>query len=395
MRKSAVPPDAYPAHRPCPVCGEDRPRAVFDNRMAPLDRLDMSYRVSQCAGCAFHYASDLPLPASYASYYRTMSKYDLPGTGGVSSSARQRFEAALSLSTRHLPADALIIDVGCGSGALLGAFKAAGYSHLYGIDPAPGAPREAARQFGLQHVVSGSLRDADQRLPLAQCDLLCLTGVAEHLPELSEDFAALLTGLADKALVLIEVPALERFAAAAFEPFGEFSLEHIQYFSQPSLDRLLMRFGYTPLDHLTLRCTGCTDSLFGLYGRSMPDRSADAGPPPSLTDYIERSGETWHRVLQKIARHPGPFIIFGAGSHSARLLPALDSLGMASRIVGIVDNNPNLHGVALGGHRIHPRDFLARQPGMTVLISSFRAQSAIAEQLADRHPCLCLYDLPR
>lgn len=391
MPELAALPSAYPAHRPCPVCGQDCPIEIFNNRLAPLDQLDMSYRISQCGQCGFSYASDLPHSSTYATYYRTMSKYDQPMARGISTTTRRRIEATLALCTPHLPADALIADIGCGSGALLAGFKAAGFSRLYGIDPARGAPREAVRQFGLHNVGIGSLDDADEMLPLGQCDLLCLTGVAEHLPELSKDIPRLLASLSKQCLILIEVPALERFVSPAFEPFGEFSLEHIQYFSQQSLDALMEHAGYTPRQHFVLSCGGCTDSLFGLYARGNSGQNVHRPPPPSLAEYIERSGENWNKALAKVSRHPGQFIIFGAGSHSARLLPALERQGMAQRIIGIVDNNPNLHGVMLGKHRIDSRDFLARYPGMTVLISSFHAQSSISGQISAQHPCLCLY----
>jgi SAM-dependent methyltransferase len=383
-------------HRPCPVCGADRPQPLFDNRMARLDGLDMSYRVGHCPDCGFCYAFDLPHPATYDEYYRSLSKYDVViSDTAIPPVAAARIQKTLELCVPKLPANALIADVGCGFGALLSGFKSAGFSRLYGIDPAPGAGREAARLFGLSDVRTGSLRDANNCLPLAQADLLCLTGVAEHLPCLSEDLRHLFAQLPEHAKVLIEVPAQERFLAPPVEPFGEFSLEHIQFFSAETLSRLMAGFGFTSCSISISKLEGCTDSLFGLFSRATAGHSAPTPSAARLDDYIAYSSAVRETALHKIASSSAPFIIFGAGSHTARLLPQLETLGMTSRIVAIVDNNQNLQGKKLGGFIVHASDFLAENPGISVLVSSFNAQEAIARQLAGRHPTILLYDAIR
>ena len=282
----------------------------------------------------------------------------------------------LELSRPHLPHDALISDIGCGFGTLLSAFKAIGFSRLHGIDPAPTSAISAAHLFGLEHIRTGSLRDAIGQLPLDETDLLCLTGVAEHLPCLGDDFGCLLKALPERAMILIEVPALERFLAPPGEAYGEFSLEHIQYFSSETLTRLMAVFGFSPQALSICEFQGCTDSLFGLFSRQTRAGTALAPTTYNLADYLDYSALTLQSCLQKISDHNTSFAIFGAGSHTARLLPQLEQLGLASRIIAIVDNNPNLRGKKLGDFIIQPGDFLATIPGCPVLISSFNAQSA-------------------
>lgn len=386
----------YPWHRACPVCTADDARPLLDNRMAPLDGLDMSYRVSRCGRCGFHFASDLPHPDTYGAYYRALSKYDVVIDGAaVSPTAAVRIRKALELCMPHLPPDALIADIGCGFGALLSAFREAGFPRVHGIDPAPYAAREAARLFGLRDIHVGALLDAPTRLPLAQANLLCLTGVAEHLPHLADDLALLLAQLPARAMVLLEVPAQERFVSPPCEPYGEFSLEHIQYFSARSLRDLMAKFGFFPRTLSILPCQGCTDSLFGLFSRNGDGLAGTANMPPAadLDAYLTHSAVRLDKALASVAKATSrPFILFGAGSHTARLLPQLERLGLATGVLALVDNNPNLQGKRLGDFTIQDASLLTRHPGTPVLISSFHAQNAIARQLAGHHPAILLYE---
>lgn len=385
---------AYPWRRPCPTCGNNAPRLVFDNRMAPLDGLDMSYRIGQCMQCGFCYAYELPLPETYEKYYRTLSKYDHPlNQLSLRPVDQARIAKTLELCLPHLSPDAQISDIGCGFGALLNAFKTVGFTRLHGIDPAPASAITAKNLLGLEHIRTGSLRDASDQLPLAETDLLCLTGVAEHLPCLSDDFSNLLQELPEHAMVFIEVPALERFLSPPAEAYGEFSLEHIQYFSIETLTELMANFGFSPQTLTLCELQGCTDSLFGLFSRHPQAVIAPAPAMDGLDDYLNYSESTLEKGLQKIVDCGAPFAIFGAGSHTARLLPRLEQLGLTAKILAVVDNNPNLRGKKLGNFMIQPSNFLVTLPACTVLISSFNAQGAIARELAGSHPTILLYDL--
>lgn len=383
----------YPWHRPCPICNADRAKFLFDNGMSRLDGLDMSYRVGCCENCNFCYACDLPLPTTYDEYYRSLSKYDVViNDTALPPVTLARIQKTLDICIPALPKNALVTDIGCGFGALLSGFKTAGFSRLYGIDPALSSAREAARLFGLQNIYTGSLREAALQLPLTETDLLCLTGVVEHLPNLTQDLGWLLNRLSHSALVLIEVPALERFLAPNIEPLGEFSLEHIQYFTAQTLTHLLAKFGFSPRELSIGKFQGCTDSLFGLFGQG-PAINTKPTKPLRLDDYIAYSLSQRDLALHKVIGINEPFVIFGAGSHTARLLPQLEQRGLASQITAIVDNNPNLHGKQLGKFTIQPSNILESKPNILVLISSFRGQNAITRQLAGQHPLICLYDI--
>lgn len=383
--------------RACAVCGSTDSVPLYDNALAPIGGLDMSYRVAACAACGFSFADRLPPDADYARYYRELSKYDqIASAAAVPAVDRQRAAALVEFCRPHLRGDAAVADLGCGAGVLLSAFRDAGWTRLHGLDPAPAAPAQARRLFGLEAVKSGVLAEAAAVLPLAELDLVCLTGVLEHLPALREDLARLVAALAPGTRLLVEVPALERFCAAPCEPFGEFSLEHIQYFSQASLAQLLASLGARRIDSCLLDLpAGTTDSLVGLFEIGAGARAgvASAGPAP-LDDYLAMSCKGMRAALERLDAPPdAPWLVYGAGSHSARLLPILAARGLAGRIRGVVDGNANLHGQPIGRWRVEAPETIGREPACTVLISSFRAQRSIAHAVAARwpNPLLKLY----
>lgn len=383
-----------PWHRPCPVCSADMPMPLYLNAMAPVDGLDLSYRVCRCSRCGFHYAGDLAQPATYGAYYRDLSKYDVPRMGDFPSPLEiLRASATLDICRPHIPDDAAIADIGCGRGALLHAFKEAGHHRLYGLDPAPAS----AASLGLGPVLKGSIEDA-LKLPLAELDLVCLMGVLEHLPRLHEDMSTLTKALPNQTQVLIEVPALERFVRDRSEPFGEFSLEHIQYFSTQSLVRLMATLGYAPLATaiVALDGAGACDSLFGLFRRAGEQTETWTAEAPEVMDaYLAQSDSDLRQALDALTQAaPQRFALYGAGSHSARLLPALAERGLLDRVAMIADGNPNLQGKRLGDFTIQSPQALEAIPDLPALISSYRAQAPIAahlHRLQPQRPLITLY----
>ncbi len=383
--------------RCCPVCSGDRTVPLHLNTLATLDGLDMSYRVARCASCDFVFADQLPSPATYAAYYRSLSKYDIAPDGSKLSVAdRLRCDAAVAVLRPHTKPEARIADLGCGSGILLGALRAAGWSCLAGIDPAPGAPEQARQQFKLDCVRCGTLDQAATLLDLAAMDVICLTGVLEHLPQVHEDLEALAAAIGHDTRILVEVPALERFAHHAFEPHGEFSLEHIQYFSAESLKGFFEKLGFTALSSTIVDLPpGTCDSLFGLFARgpATKARSAPTATSDGIEDYIARSEAMTRTAVARITACPAKaLVIYGAGSHTARLLPRLLAAG-ESRLAGLVDSNPNLREKHLGPLLIEAPEALDRHPDATIVVSSFRAQQTISDALrASRsNPVLTLY----
>lgn len=383
--------------RHCPVCASHRALPLYLNTMAALDGLDMSYRVASCTACGFTFADQLPSPQTYATYYHSLSKYDIaPTDGAISPTDRLRCAATVALIRPHAGPDAKIADLGCGSGMLLASLRDAGWSRLAGIDAAPGAQEQARQQFNLDCVQCGTLDQAPELLDLSTIDVICLTGVLEHLPRAREDLEALIAAIGGDTRILVEVPAQERFANQPFEPYGEFSLEHVQYFSAESLKNFFAGLGLAALSSTIVDLPpGYCDSLFGLFARdpATASHSPSIDTTSGIESYIAQSETMLRNSLARIANCPAKaLVIYGAGSHTARLLPRLLHAG-ESRIAALVDSNPNLRGKHLGPLLIEAPEALERHPEATIVVSSFRAQQAISSMLRTSrpNPVLTLY----
>lgn len=391
------------ATRNCPCCGNQTTTALLNNQMAAIGGLDMSYTIGSCRQCGFLYACELPPNTSYSYYYRTLSKYDqITSASHISIVDRIRADATIALCAPHLDPASAIADLGCGVGYLLHSFKDAGWHELYGLDPAPSAPQQALSLFDLTGVRNGILSDATRLLPVDRIKLYCLTGVLEHLWSPREELLSLFGQLKPGTLILIEVPALEHFSRQPNEPFGEFSLEHIQYFSQQSLCRMFAQLGAEAI-HTSILDLGnaATDSLLCLFrinGKSAYTAQWSSSNVNSdmnaLALYIAQSARAQEDAIARLAEAPRPWIIYGAGSHTARLLPILANRGLDKHILAIMDGNANLYGQEIGRWTIQPPSELARHPKATVIISSFRAQAAIAAALSERLPNRLLYLYP-
>jgi len=389
------PSEGYAWYRQCPICGNETPDVIYENQLSKVDGLDMSYAVSYCHRCVFSYASALPTAADYDTYYRELSKYDVSSdTSEVSDVDRYRADKSVSFCMPFLTQDAHIADLGCGSGVLLNAFKQAGWQVLHGLDPAPNAARNAQQLFALDNVQTGTLAQAAKTLKLSDMDLVCMMGVLEHLPNLRADLVAITQHLSAQSLLLIEVPAEERFIKDEFEPYGEFSLEHIQYFSAASLTRLMQSLGLHPIQVAYLPLPkGSTDSVIGLFGWQ-DNQYQFVAEPSGMHDYIAESERLLELALNTISNCDAEqFIIYGAGSHTARLLPKMADLGLQEKIVFLVDGNTNLQGKTMDGLAIHSPESLASNAAATVIVSSFRSQNAIAKMLAEQYknPIMKLY----
>jgi len=375
----------------CCVCAGGEFDVLHTQRfILPGDDL-LQYDVSICLRCGFAFARNIPSPEDYERYYSQNRKYAYEGSGNADPSLEKIHGDTFGMVDRHLvslsPPPATkrsVLDVGCSTGDLLSFFRRSGYENILGVDPSPVSRELAARLYGVP-VTIGSLYSFRPSQPF---DAVLLSSVLEHLPDLEGALDALRRLVRPGGIVFIQVPDADSFGSDQREPFLEFSIEHINFFTANSLTALLGRFGFRPLQLRPelLRFNDVSyPALSSLWANDGPPRpwSGEVSDPASLRAYVTQSRERLDALskrVQRLAETKEPVVVWGVGSLTARLLA--DGNLASLNIVRFVDSNTGHHGKRLNGVEIQSPETL-RGERQTVFVSTFVYGSAIRRILEE------------
>ncbi|MDD2762746.1 MAG: methyltransferase domain-containing protein [Opitutaceae bacterium] len=285
-----------PEIRPCPVC-DGLARRVLHRQRFMDGPLGDGYDVVVCGACGAGFADGIPTQAELDAYYAGRSKYTYDQTGGAESPYDfRRFERIADQIAAFVPSTgARILDVGCATGGLLATLKQRGYRHVLGADPSPACAAAARR-----------LHDVDVRVAtLAQLaewkdrfDLILLVGVLEHLHEVRPAVETVARLLAPDGRLYCAQPDVVAFADCVNAPYQQFSVEHVNFFSETSLNRLMSVCGLESRQTwrwLVEWREGVTDSVVsGIFAPTVQvsgSRLQVAGdqPPPAAAPQISGS----------------------------------------------------------------------------------------------------------
>jgi len=394
------------APRGCEVCQGNQTTLLFAQRFVPMSdgSLLSGYNVVACEPCGFCYADRLPGQDAFDQYYRDMSKYEQPsGAGKPSAFDVERFRVTVEKIRGFMPdSQARIMEIGCATGLLLSQLKQAGYSRVAGLDPSPVCTRLAGELYQVP-VQCGTL--SDDLIPAGSVDLLILVGVMEHIRGLNAALGKMAAMLAPGGRVFITVPDASRYAAGDDAPFQEFSLEHINYFGPQSLSNLMAKYGFrrrfTEQALQRVNTQTVTPVIHAAFEKLPPGTppawTRDQDTPRGLKRYVEQSkgdNDAVQPILNRLVASRKPVIVWGAGSHTLRLL-ATSRLARAN-LVGIVDSNPRYQGKSVNGVPILKPDAI-RGTQASILISSRVFQQSIQHQIKDglhlENEVVTLYEL--
>jgi len=211
----------------CNLCGSDVDRVLVTKNGHDVVRCDT-------CGLAFTW----PRPEALAEQYDA-SYFDL---------YRRRRNFRLRRGENRLKRIELIrepgrlLDIGCSLGYFVEAAEARGWK-ASGIEISPHAAEEA-RKMGLD-VRTGVLDDADYADESFEC--VTMWDVLEHVPDPTAHMLEVRRVLADGGLVVIGTPDLgHRLFRIKRENWRHLKpAEHIYYFEQSSLARLLVKTGFS------------------------------------------------------------------------------------------------------------------------------------------------------
>jgi len=381
---------AAPA-RACPVCGSEEQELIYGQRFERFTSgsIGEGYDVVACGSCGACFASRLPSQARFDEYYGAASKYDLGATDGqLCAHDAARFESLAEwvtgqVSDRTRP----VLDVGTATGGFLTTLREQGFSSLRGVDPSPQAVRLAREEHGLDVEVGGI---DEARAWGSRFRLICFCAVLEHLLDPRATIRAAVDLLDEDGMILIEVPDATRFQDCLSAPYQEFSVEHVNYFTDGSLRYLMAGVDLAPLAQRRFTWAQSADAeapildaMFLRTAGEIEPATTDRQGPSAVVEYARRSAEkevAAARKIQALADARQPLYVWGVGTQTLHLLRC--SALAECNIAAFIDGNPHYSGTTLAGHPVlAPREMPAVD--RPILISSVVSQSEIAAAARD------------
>ena len=366
--------------RCCPVCVGEETKKVFHRDFGGMESIVpfSDYDVMQCTSCGAFYADNIGETMPLMHYYEMMSKYETEAFS-VSQEALAEYAFAIGFLRRHIVSEQSIIDIGCGNGAMLHMLQEQGFRHLTGLEPSEKNCRGITERWGIR-AVAGALGEDIPPLVGETFDVVLMEGVLEHLIDVQGNVRDALAYLKKDGVLYLNVPDLATFPDC-HDLYQQFSVEHVNFFSLPSMQNLMGAFDMT--------CVAYDRNGYGVFtlwrhaSEGVSARTFDQAGTADMRTYLAGAEQLAAQMKARLAPYRGcEAYVWAAGTHTAMLyqLGLLDGI----HVRAIIDSNVNYQGKEIYGVPvIAPQELRAREP-LPIIISSQLAQDAIHTQIKER-----------
>ncbi|MFE8072021.1 methyltransferase domain-containing protein [Marinobacteraceae bacterium S3BR75-40.1] len=384
--------------RPCVVCGNLKGRhyLVHDLEVLGLETLHVGYRV--CSKCGMVQQDPAVSSEAMLAYYRAYSNYTNPSRAGQPTVRKVKgLDTHLAFVERQVMPPGRAFQVGCSDGYTLHRFQQRGWT-VKGCDPSPLASSVANSLWNIDTEVTDF--ESYTPSPGEQYDLIILTHVLEHL----YDPVAILRKcdqlLKPKGFLFVEVPLLIPFENHLE---GYFTIEHINYFSNASLNNTLARAGMAPVEDIENDFSSDQYPVQRVMVQKskvpFPLQCEPAWADRLLSEYEKTEEKAWRAIEQRILHDLAGrerALIWGAGVHTSHLL-SKTALLQEVEIAGIIDSDPQKTGQPLAGVAVRaPQDLAETLRELPIIISSRASEGEIQHSLLNQgiapQQIITLYD---
>ncbi len=273
-----------------------------------------------------------------------------------------------------------VFQVGCSDGYTLSEFQNAGASIVEGIDPSLTGRRAAQENYGVK-TNAGNFEEFETD---RKYELILLTHVLEHLYNPRKALQKCNSMQRSGDWVFIEVPLLEKIENIP----GYFSFEHVNYFSESTLSRLMVETGYVPYNIKKM----FSDEIYPIIAvmarkekKKNQDLASDFKRANSLLrTWHQNETANWEKIEQRIKKklkRDTEVYVWGAGVHTSQLFANTEIKNWLS-IKSLIDSSPTKWGKKIGNLKCSSAEGCDLIKGDTILISSFASEQEIYESLA-------------
>ena len=320
-------------NRNCPICDKRNGEKIEHICMNVPEnyRLPDSYNIVVCDNCGMVYADTSASVEDYDWYYTNCNFYG----DDSKDDNRERYDWMEDLLKKHLTKESVMLELGAGNGRYSMALKEHGYSQITATDPSEESVQRL-RAAGIDAYVANIYSEVTEK-EQNRYDAVFLFEVTEHLLIPKKGIANVTSLLRNNGYFMLNDPDYSLIAKDTCSIPNYFNLEHINYFSEDSLDTLMAQFHMKRVDQKRIG-----EDLIQVYQKTtdqIPVRK-DEKTKIAVQQYLQQQKERSIQIQKKIGQlqeQEKELVIWGTGSYVMSLL-ATTAL-KDCRIVGFVDNN--------------------------------------------------------
>jgi len=374
----------------CKLCNSDKIEKIFEVEDYPVivgvvqkedaDKiLKMKISIGQCLNCGFvmqiGLLSDEELKMIYDNFY----SFPSPALSGIGTKAAQDFRAFIYENSNLKKGK--VLEIGCFDGYFLSLLKNDGFE-VYGCEPSGGADI-AISEFNIP-VEKEYYRDGiyDEKF----FDMVAMRHLLEHIEEPVKFLKSVYRIINDSGYLSVEVPDIK--SSMKNGVIGNFSHQHVSYFSSTSLNNILELVGFEVIkmeeNFWQILCIAkkkgneFEKKLSKINRREVENISQFAKKYKMKLERIKKQFEPliseWEIRGEKVS-------IFGAGGHTTDLIKLLNLDDCL--IKNVFDNDKGKIDKVLSGFNIVVKspDYIRKSNVDVIIISSYIYQVEIIESL--------------
>src|ERR1051326_1677660 len=239
-----------PSIMPCPVCANPQTSHALTGTDFLFETTSKMFTLDACASCRCLFLNPMPSNSEIAGFYPSNYWWSPTRPGGLKKLELVYRKIALrdhiAFITKSIRGRSglELLDVGCGSGTLLGLLKRQGF-HVRGVDFSAEASAIAKRDNGVD-VAVGSLEEV--HFPDQSFDVVTLFHVMEHVTNPRQVLNEVSRILRPQGVVILQVPNIESWQFKMFGAkwYGLHIPRHVVDYSKNSMLKLLGDSGFVP-----------------------------------------------------------------------------------------------------------------------------------------------------
>lgn len=382
----------YKGNRNCPVCSCNIKRKLFSVKMAMPANIELpeEYNVAECDYCGCCYADTSATAEDYDNFYRNNNFY---GEIDIEISTYKRlYELTIEELKRLNISTEKMVDIGFGGGELCVTLRDNGFENISGIDPSLTSV-EHLRKHGIE-CSQGSIYDYVPESKQKQYKVVFMYGMIEHLynPVIAIERAK--EYLSDGGYMFWVVPLFDNMKDDLTPIVNNFNVEHINYFSELSLDNMARICGLKKISSHSEVCAEINDSkAYGVFAVYQLSNDVEAGiekdyvTAKSINEYYSRimdNANVLQAHIDELRDGQEEIAVWGTGAYMKNLW-ATTNLKECNVSV-FIDNNMAKVGTKMFGKEVVAPAYLSQNFSGKIVICCMMYSAEILKQIQEINP---------